>query len=114
MGFLHADRPGRPSLALDLVEEFRSVIADRLALSLVNRQQVATSGFTKRESGAVEMSDETRKAVLTAYQKRKEEEIVHPFLKEKMTIGLLFQIQARLMARWLRGDLDNYPAFFWR
>lgn len=114
MGFLHADRAGRPSLALDLIEEFRPVIADRLALSLVNRQQVSGSGFAMRESGAVTMTDETRKAVLVAYQKRKAEEIVHPFLNEKMTIGLLFHIQARLLARWLRGDLDAYPAFFWK
>lgn len=114
MGFLHADRPGRPSLALDLVEEFRPVIADRLALSLVNRQQVSAGGFPVRESGAVNMSDETRKAVLIAYQKRKAEELVHPFLGEKMTIGLLFHIQARLLTRWLRGELDAYPAFIWK
>lgn len=114
MGFLHVDRSGRPSLALDLVEEFRPVIADRLALSLVNRQQVTARGFTTRESGAVQMSDETRKAVLVAYQKRKAEEIMHPFLKEKMTMGLVFHVQARLLARWLRGDLDAYPPFFWR
>lgn len=114
MGFLHADRPGRPSLALDLVEEFRPVVADRLALSLVNRQQVAASGFKQSESGAVQMNDETRKAVLVAYQKRKDEEITHPFLGDKMTVGLLFHIQARLLARWLRGDLDAYPPFFWK
>lgn len=114
MGFLHADRSGRPSLALDLVEEFRPVIADRLVLSLVNRQQVTAGGFTVRESGAVNMSDETRKIVLVAYQKRKAEELVHPFLGEKMTIGLLFHVQARLLARWLRGELDAYPAFIWR
>ena len=114
MGFLHADRPGRPSLGLDLVEEFRPVIADRLALSLVNRQQVTAAGFKQTESGAVQMSDETRKAVLVAYQKRKAEEIVHPFLNERMTVGLLFLVQARLLARWLRGDLDAYPPFFWK
>jgi CRISP-associated protein Cas1 len=114
MGFLHADRPGRPSLALDMVEEFRPVIADRLALSLVNRQQVTAAGFKQTESGAVQMNDETRKVVLVAYQKRKAEEIVHPFLNEKMTVGLLFHVQARLLARWLRGDLDAYPPFFWR
>ncbi len=114
MGFLHADRPGRPSLALDLVEEFRPVVADRLALSLVNRQQVTAGGFKQTESGAVQMSDETRKAVLVAYQKRKAEEITHPFLREKMTFGLLFHVQARLLARWLRGDLDAYPPFFWK
>jgi CRISPR-associated protein Cas1 len=114
MGFLHADRAGRPSLALDLVEELRPVIADRLALSLVNRQQVKGGGFTHRETGAVEMDDATRKTVLVAYQKRKEEELVHPFLKEKITVGLLPHVQARLLARWLRGDLDAYPPFFWK
>lgn len=114
MGFLHADRAGRPSLALDLMEEFRPVLADRLALSLVNRQQVGASGFVPRESGAVAMTDETRKAVLVAYQKRKAEELVHPFLNERMTFGLLLLVQSRLLARWLRGDLDAYPAFFWR
>jgi CRISPR-associated protein Cas1 len=114
MGFLHADRPGRPSLALDLMEEFRSVIADRLALSLVNRQQVNARGFTIRESNAVEMNEATRKAVLVAYQKRKAEEITHPFLNERMTLGLVFHVQARLLARWLRDDLDAYPPFFWK
>ncbi len=114
MAFLHADRSGRPSLALDLVEEFRSVIADRLALTLVNRQQVNGNGFATRESGAVQMDDATRKVVLVAYQQRKAEELMHPFLKEQVTVGLLFQVQARLLARWLRGDLDAYPAFFWR
>ncbi|MBN1588975.1 MAG: type I-C CRISPR-associated endonuclease Cas1 [Pirellulales bacterium] len=114
MGFLHADRPGRPSLALDLVEEFRAFLADRLVLSLINRQQVDAKGFNHRETGSVEMNDQTRKTILVAYQKRKEEEIVHPFLNEKMTIGLLPHIQARLLARWLRGDLDGYPAFFWK
>jgi len=114
MGFLHADRAGRPSLALDLVEEFRPVLADRLALSLVNLQQIDIRGFTMRESGVVAMTDETRKTVLVAYQKRKAEELVHPFLNEKMTFGLLFHVQARLLARWLRGDLDAYSAFFWR
>lgn len=114
MGFLHADRAGRPSLALDLMEEFRPVLADRLALSLVNRQQVNPRGFVARESGAVAMTDEARKAVLVAYQKRKAEELVHPFLNDRMTFGMLFHVQARLLARWLRGDLDAYPAFFWR
>jgi CRISP-associated protein Cas1 len=114
MGFLHADRPGRASLALDLMEEFRPMIADRLALSLVNRQQVDAKGFRCQESGGVEMNDATRKAVLIAYQKRKDEEILHPFLKEKVSVGLLPHIQARLLARWLRGELDGYPPFFWK
>ena len=114
MGFLHADRAGRPSLALDLVEELRAMIADRLALSLVNRQQVAAKGFKQSETGGVEMDDTTRKSVLVAYQKRKDEELVHPFLKEKMTVGLLPHVQARLLARWLRGELDAYPPMLWK
>ena len=114
MGFLHADRSGRPSLALDLVEELRPMLADRLALSLVNRQQVEGDGFVRRESGGVDMDAATRKSVLVAYQKRKDEEIVHPFLKEKVTVGLLPHVQARLLARWLRGELDAYPPLFWK
>ena len=114
VGFLHRDRPGRPSLALDLMEELRPVIADRLALSLVNRQQVAASGFRRSESGGVLMDDATRKAVLVAWQKRKQEEITHPFVDEKMPVGLLPIIQAQLLARHLRGDLDGYPPFIWR
>ncbi len=114
MGFLHADRSGRASLALDLVEEFRSMIADRLALSLVNRQQVAAKGFVRQPAGGVEMDAATRKAVLVAYQKRKEEPILHPFLNEKISTGLLPHVQARLLARWLRGELDTYPPFFWK
>jgi len=114
MGFLHADRSGRPSLALDLVEELRPMLADRLALSLVNRQQIDAKGFSRRESGGVEMDAATRKTVLVAYQKRKDEEILHPFLKEKVTVGLLPHVQARLLARWLRGELDAYPPFLWK
>jgi CRISPR-associated protein Cas1 len=114
MGFLHSDRAGRASLALDLVEELRPMVADRVALSLVNRQQVDGKGFTRSESGGVEMNDATRKAVLVAYQKRKDEEVLHPFLKEKVTVGLLPHVQARLLARWLRGELDGYPPFFWK
>ncbi len=114
VGYLHALRPGRPALALDLVEEFRPFLADRLALSLVNLRQVQAEGFTKSESGAVVMDDETRKTVLMSYQKRKQEEILHPFLEETVSIGLLFHVQALLMARHLRGDLDAYPPFLWR
>lgn len=113
VGFLHRDRPGRPSLALDLMEELRPVLVDRLALSLVNRKQIAGKGFTQKESGGVIMDDETRKAVLVAWQERKKEEIVHPFLKERVPFGLLPYIQAMLLARHLRGDLDAYPPFFW-
>lgn len=113
VGFLHADRPGRPSLALDLMEELRPVFADRLALSLVNRRQVTGKGFTKKESGGILMDDETRKAVITAWQDRKKEEIVHPYLNERIPFGLIPHVQALLLARHLRGDLDAYPPFFW-
>jgi len=114
VGFLHAERPGRPSLALDLIEEFRSFLADRLALSLVNLRQLQGKDFERTESGAVTMSDAARKELLTAYQKRKQEEIQHPFLDETVSIGLLFHVQALLMARHLRGDLDGYPPFIWK
>ena len=114
VGFLHRDRPGRPSLALDIMEEFRPFFADRLALSMINRSQVRSEGFVVSEGGAVRMDDETRKTVLVAYQKRKQEEIVHPFLGEKVEVGLLPHLQAMLMARHLRGDLDGYPPFVWR
>jgi CRISPR-associated protein Cas1 len=114
VGFLHRDRPGRPGLALDLMEEFRPFIADRLALSLINLQQVQDKGFKKMESGAVIMNDDARKTVLVAYQERKQEEITHPFLDEKVMIGMLFHIQALLMARYLRGDMDGYPPFIWK
>ena len=114
VGFLHRDRPGRPGLALDLMEEFRPFIADRLTLSLINLSQVQKKGFKKSESGAVLMDDETRKTVLVAYQKRKQDEIMHPFIEEKVTIGLLFHTQALLLARYLRSDLDGYPPFIWK
>lgn len=114
VGFLHRDRPGRPGLALDLMEEFRPFLADRLTLSLINMNQVRAKGFNEMESGAVLMDDETRKTLLIAYQKRKQDEIMHPFLEEKVTIGLLFHTQALLLARCLRGDLDGYPTFIWK
>jgi CRISP-associated protein Cas1 len=114
VGFLHRDRPGRPGLALDLMEEFRPFLADRLVLSLINLKQVQGKGFKKEESGAVMMTDDTRRTVLVAYQERKQEEILHPFLDEKIHIGILFHIQALLMARYLRGDLDGYPPFIWK
>ena len=114
VGFFHRDRPGRPSLALDLMEEFRPVLADRLALNLINRKQVTSADFETLENGAVMLREESRKKVLVAWQERKQEELTHPFLNEKMTFGLLPHIQARLLARLLRGDLDAYPAFLWR
>jgi CRISPR-associated protein Cas1 len=113
-GFLHADRSGRPSLALDIMEEFRPFIADRIVLTLINRQQIKANGFKTTESGAVMMSPETKKELLKVYQERKHEELEHPFLGEKIAIGLLPYIQARLLARFLRGDLDGYPPFVWK
>lgn len=114
VGFMHVERPGRDSLALDLMEELRAYMADRLVLSLINRQQVSADGFSKRENGSVMMNDETRKNVILAWQNRKREEITHPFLKEKMTIGLIPFVQAMLLARNLRGDIDDYPPFLWK
>lgn len=114
VGFLHRDRPGRIGLALDMMEEFRAFLADRLTLSLINREQVQKKGFIKSESGAVLMDEDTRKVVLAAYQKRKQEGILHPFLKESIPVGLLFYVQALLLARYLRGDLDGYPVFIWK
>ncbi|MBS1372127.1 MAG: type I-C CRISPR-associated endonuclease Cas1 [Lentisphaeria bacterium] len=113
-GFLHCDRPGRASLALDLVEEFRQYIADRLVLNLINLKQVTGRGFRRLETGAVQMDETTRKTVIAAYQERKQEEIVHPFLKEKIKIGLLPYVQALLLARYVRGDLPEYPPFVGR
>ena len=114
VGFLHRDRPGRPGLALDLMEEFRPFLADRLALSLINLNQVQKDGFRETESGAILMDDETRKTVLVAYQNRKQDEIMHPFIEEKVTVGLLFHTQALLLARYMRGDMDGYPPFVWK
>ena len=111
VGFLHRDRPGRPSLALDLMEEFRPYLVDRLACTLINRGQVKSRGFRKLESGAVQMDDATRKEAIVAWQERKQEEIEHPFLQEKMPVGLLWHTQARLLARYIRGDMDAYPPF---
>jgi CRISPR-associated protein Cas1 len=113
VGFLHRDRPGRPSLALDLMEELRPVFADRLALSLVNRGQVKSRDFEIRDGGAVMMRDEARKVVLTAWQERKKEERLHPFLEERAPIGLFPYLQAQMLARHLRGDLDGYPPLIW-
>lgn len=114
VGFLHRDRPGRPSLALDLVEEFRPVFADRLALSLINRKQVSARDFTRMDNGAVLLKEDARKTVLTAYQERKREQLRQAFIDEKVDIGLFPAIQAQLLARHLRGDLDAYPPFLWK
>lgn len=111
VGFLHALRPGRASLALDLMEEFRSVLADRVALSLINLNQIDARGFTTSESGAVIMKEDVRKTVLKTWQQKKQETLQHPFLDEKIEVGLLPHAQALLLARHLRGDLDAYPPF---
>jgi CRISPR-associated protein Cas1 len=114
VGFLHAERPGRPSLALDLMEEFRAPIADRTVLSLVNLRQVNAAGFKVQPNGEVEMDADTRKTFLSAWQKRKMEEVFHPLLEEGMETGVLYMVQSRLLARHLRGDLEYYPAFLWK
>lgn len=111
LGFLHVPRPGRMSLALDLLEEFRSVIADRLALTLINRDQLKPSHFVRREGGAVLLNDDGRKLVITAYQERKREEINHPILEQQVPIAMLPLLQARLLARFLRGDAPDYVPY---
>jgi CRISP-associated protein Cas1 len=113
MGFLHALRPGRPSLGLDLMEELRALLADRLALTLINRKQITGKDFEVRPGGATYLNDDGRKAVIVAYQKRKQEEFHHPVLDEQTPFGLLPHVQARLMARHLRGDLDQYIPFLY-
>lgn len=114
VGFLHTDRPGRPSLALDLAEEFRPFFADRLVLSLLNLRQVSDGDFAQFDSGAVQLAEGARKIVLTAYQSRKKDELMHSFLEEKVSVGLLPSVQAQLLARHLRGDLVAYPPFVWK
>jgi len=114
VGFLHRDRPGRMSLALDVMEELRSVCADRFVLSLINKKQVQASGFLKKESGAVLMTDEARKEIFKLWHSRKDEKITHPYLKEKISWGLVPHAQALLLARFIRGDLDAYPPFLWK
>jgi len=114
VGFLHRDRPGRPGLALDFMEEFRSWLCDRLVLSLINMKQITGYDFTVSESGAVIMNEKSRNAVVVAYQKRKQESITHPFLNEKVESGLCFHVQSMIMARFIRRDLDFYPPFIWK
>jgi len=114
VGFLHRDRPGRISLALDLMEEVRGVVADRFVLTLINKRIINEKGFETRENGSVVMDDALRKTVLTAWQERKREELTHPFLDEKLEWGLVPFAQAMLLARYLREDLDAYPPFLWK
>lgn len=114
VGFMHRDRPGRVSLALDLMEELRGVFADKFVLSLINRKELTKDDFLKKENGAVLMTDEARKKFLKAWQLKKQEKITHPFLSEKITWGLVPYAQALLLARYLRGDLDEYTPFLWK
>lgn len=114
LGFLHAVRPGRAALALDLMEEFRAIFADRLALTLINRGQIGANDFAEREGGAVLLEGDARRTVVIAYQERKQEEIIHPLLETKVPIGLLPLLQARFMARTLRGDMEAYLPFLYR
>lgn len=111
MGFLHAFRPGRPALALDLMEAFRSLVADRLVLTLINNQQVSPAGFRATESGGIEMDDDTRKLVIVTHQQRKTQMLRHPFLEQEIPWGLVPILEARLLARHLRGDLEAFPPF---
>ena len=108
LGFLHTVRPGRAALALDLMEEFRALLADRLALTLINRKQLKADDFDLRPGGAVQLHDDARKAVIISYQERKQELSTHPLLDQKLAIGLLPQIQARLLARVIRGEMNGY------
>jgi CRISPR-associated protein Cas1 len=114
VGFLHRDRPGRMSLALDLMEEFRPFLADRLVLSLINLKQVDAKCFEVSTSGAVLLNEKGRKIVVAEYQKRKQESLTHPFIGDEMHLGIAMHSQAILLARHIRGDLDGYPAFFWK
>lgn len=114
VGFMHRDRPGRTSLALDLMEEIRPCMADRFVLTLVNNRMVDGADFVRQSSGAVSMTDAGRRKFLKAWQERKQEVITHPYLKEKVPWGLVPYIQALLLARYLREDLDGYPPFLWK
>lgn len=114
VGYLHTERPGRASLSLDLIEEFRAVYADRFVLSLINKRIVNKKNFTRKENGAVLMDDDLRRKLLTEWQNKKKEIITHPFLKEKVEWGMVPYVQAMLLARYLRGDLDGYPVFLWK
>lgn len=114
IGYLHTERPGRASLALDMMEELRAVLADRFVLSLVNKRMITASDFVQKENGAVLLNTEGRKVILTEWQNRKKEVITHPFLQEKVEWGMVPYVQAMLLARYLRGDLDGYPAFLWK
>ena len=114
VGFMHTDRPGRRSLALDMIEEFRAVLCDRFVLTAINKRLLNNDDFMKREDGAVILTENGRKNFFSAWQKRKYEELKHPFLEEKVEWGMLPYVQAMLLARYIRGDLDCYPPFMWK
>lgn len=114
VGYMHTDRPGRASLSLDLIEELRAVMADRFVLSLINKKIVSGKNFTRKENGVVLMDADLRKKLLSEWQNKKKEIITHPYLKEKMEWGMVPYVQAMLLARFLRGDLDGYPVFLWK
>ena len=114
VGYFHTERPGRFSLSLDLIEELRSVLAERFILSLINKKMITKKNFKKKENGAVLMDDAARKIILTEWQNKKKEVITHPYLKEKVEWGMVPYVQAMLLARYLRGDLDGYPPFLWK
>ncbi len=114
VGFMHTDRPGRVSLALDLLEELRSVFADRFVISLINKKMISSDGFIKKENGAIIMEDDTKKIFLSAFQEKKQEKITHPFLEEKIEWGMVPYVQSLLLARFIRGDIEEYPPFLWK
>lgn len=114
VGYLHTERPGRVSLALDLIEELRPTLADRFVLSLINKRVVSAKDFKKRENGAVLLADDARKKVLTEWQSKKKENLTHPYLQGKVEWGIVPHVQAMLLARYLRGDLDGYPPLLWK
>lgn len=114
VGYLHTERPGRASLSLDLIEELRAVLADRFVLSLINKKMVNGKSFVRKENGAVLMNDEARRKILTEWQNKKKETLTHPYLQEKIEWGMVPDVQAMLLARYLRGDLDGYPVFLWK
>lgn len=114
VGFLHRDRPGRKSLALDLMEEFRPIMADRFVIALINNKMIKESHFEVQSNGAVLLNDEGRRIFLTQYQNKKKEKLTHPYLGEKVSWGLMPYVQALLLARYIRGDLDGYPPVLWK
>ena len=114
VGFLHVDRPGRRSLALDCMEELRPVFADRFVATAINNRVIARDDFVERETGEIRLSDKARRSLLEKWQARKKETVRHPFLKEKMPWGLVPHVQAQLLSKYIRGELDGYPPFLWK